>query len=155
MNATEELLAHNPVFTGLDPGLISTLAAHASERHLAPDEVLFRTGEAAGAFYLIRSGRIGLDLASAGADPVTVDSYGPGSLVGLSWLIPPYTWYLDARAVEPTTVVVLDAALVRAQCDADPALGYVVVQRVAQAMYQRMQSARVRLLDIYGPPGAH
>jgi hypothetical protein len=73
-----------------------------------------------------------------------------GGVAGLSWLVPPYRWYLDARAVEPTDAIELDAACLRAKCDADPRVGYLLLQRVAHQMYERMQASRLQLLDVYG-----
>lgn len=36
-------------------------------------------------------------------------------LVGWSWLIPPRRWQFDARAVEPTTLIEIDADALRAR----------------------------------------
>ena len=36
--------------------------------------------------------------------------------------------------------------------DQDPALGYALMQRVSHVMYERLQDARMRLLDLYGSP---
>jgi hypothetical protein len=48
--------------------------------------------------------------------------------------------------------VALDGACLRGKCDQDPALGYALMQRVAHVMYERLQDARMRLLDLYGSP---
>jgi CRP/FNR family transcriptional regulator, cyclic AMP receptor protein len=72
--------------------------------------------------------------------------------VGWSWLVPPYRWVFDARAVAPTSAMAFDAVCLRGKCDADPALGFDLMQRVARVMYERLQAARVRLLDLYGAP---
>jgi hypothetical protein len=52
--------------------------------------------------------------------------------------------------VAPTSAISIDGACLRGKCDADPVLGYALLQRVAHVMYQRLQSSRVRLLDLYG-----
>jgi hypothetical protein len=57
-----------------------------------------------------------------------------------------------ARAVESTSAVAFDGACLRGKCDTDPALGYALMQRVSQVMYERLQAARVQLLDMYGAP---
>ena len=88
--------------------------------------------------------------ARAGPRGSVVDTVDEGEVVGWSWLVPPYRWFFDARAVEEVSAVSVDAACLRAKCDQDPALGYALMQRVARVMYQRLQSARVRLLDLYG-----
>jgi CRP/FNR family cyclic AMP-dependent transcriptional regulator len=154
MSTTGDLLATQPVFADLGPELLERLAERASSVLLTADQRLFSTGEPADRCYLIRSGRIALDLVKPGGPPLTVDTYGSGSLVGMSWLVPPYRWYLDARAVQATEVLALDGAWLRQACEDDPRVGYRVLQQLAHEMYQRMQSARVRLLDVYGPPGA-
>ena len=96
-------------------------------------------------------GRIALELFSPGSGPHVLDSAGEGEVLDWPWLIPPYRWFFDARAVEPTSVVALDSACLRGKCEADPRLGYDLMQRVAQVMSQRLQATRVRLLDLYGP----
>jgi CRP-like cAMP-binding protein len=82
-----------------------------------------------------------------------LDSVAEGDVLGWSGLIPPHRWLFDARAVAAASVVALDAACLRRKCDADPRLGYDFIQRVAQVMSHRLQATRVRLLDLYGPPG--
>jgi len=82
-----------------------------------------------------------------------VDTVQAGDLVGLAWLVPPYRWDLDARAVEPVNAVAFDAMCLRTKCDKDPRVGYLLMQRVAGTMHDRIRSARVRLLDVYGVPG--
>lgn len=153
MNDLATELAGQDLLADLGPSLLQELASGARELHLAADQHLFRTGGPADRLYLVRTGRLALDMVGGGR-PMTVDTYGSGSMVGMSWLVPPYTWYLDARATEPSDVVELDATLLRQRCDADPRLGYLLLQKIAHEMYQRMQSARVRLLDVYGARGA-
>ena len=45
----------------------------------------------------------------------------------------------------------LDGACLRGKCETDAELGYQLLKRVTTVMYQRLESARVRLLDLYGP----
>jgi CRP/FNR family cyclic AMP-dependent transcriptional regulator len=79
-----------------------------------------------------------------------VSTVDEGDVVGLSWLVPPYRWFFDARAVTDVSAVSIDATYLRSRCDADPAFGYALMQRVAQVMYQRLQASRLRMLDLYG-----
>ena len=98
---------------------------------------------------------VALELTAPGRAPLVLETVGEDGVLGWSWLVPPYKWFCDARAVEPTDVVVLDGACLRGKCDADPALGYALLTRVSQVMHERLQATRVRLLDLYGGPGAH
>jgi CRP-like cAMP-binding protein len=150
MKDLDDLLGEHPLFAGLGADMRALLAGCARNVHFPADGCLFRTGEPADSCYLLRSGRVALELVGAGGRRVVVDTVDAGGVVGLSWLVPPYRWYLDARAVEPTSAIALDAACLRAKCDDDPRTGYLLLQRVAHAMYERMQSSRVRMLDVYG-----
>jgi len=74
--------------------------------------------------------------------------------VGWSWLVPPYHWLFDARAVEPTGAVVFDGLCLRGKCEEDPRLGYELMKLVSQVMFSRLVATRVRLLDLYGDAGS-
>jgi CRP/FNR family transcriptional regulator, cyclic AMP receptor protein len=54
--------------------------------------------------------------------------------------------------VEPVRAIVFAAEAVRIMCAADPALGYDLTRRFAAIMLDRLQSTRLRLLDLYGSP---
>ena len=114
--------------------------------------MLFRTGEPANTFYVIRHGRVALDIHDPRRGTLVIASLGEGEVAGWSWLVPPYQWMFDARAVSPVSAVALDGACLRGKCDQDPALGYALMQRVSHVMYERLQDARMRLLDLYGSP---
>ena len=152
MKNLDVLLGEHPLFAGLSDDMRSLLAGCARNVHFSTGDYLFRTGEPADSCYLVRRGRVALELAGAGGHRLVVDTVDAGGVAGLSWLVPPYRWYLDAHAVEPTSAIALDAGCLRATCDDDPRTGYLLLQRLAHAMYERMQSSRVQMLDVYGAP---
>jgi CRP/FNR family cyclic AMP-dependent transcriptional regulator len=156
MTTIEEYLPGLPFFAGLEPYAIVLLAGCAVNTHFDEGDRLFNEGEQADRFYVIRRGRVALEVHApeAGAGGIVLDTADEGDVVGWSWLVPPYRWAFDARAVAPTSAIAFDAACLRAKCAADPALGYALMQRVNQSMYQRLQAARIRLLDLYGAPRA-
>jgi CRP/FNR family cyclic AMP-dependent transcriptional regulator len=155
MNAgIRQLLAAHPFFHGLDEDTLRLLAGCATNEHLAADQLLFRAGEPADRFYVVRRGLVALDLSGPGTAHMVLDTAEAGGVVGWSWLVAPYRWFCDARAVEPTDVVAFDASCLRDKCAADPALGYELMQRVVRVMLHRLQASRVRLLDLYGVPRA-
>jgi hypothetical protein len=83
---------------------------------------------------------------------MVISTLGDGEVAGWSWLVPPYRWMFDARATSSVSAVAFDGACLRGKCEQDPVLGYALMQRVAQVMYERLQDARIRLLDMYGEP---
>jgi CRP-like cAMP-binding protein len=152
MRSIADYLSGNTFFAGLDAASVSELAGCAINMHIRPGEYLFREGQPAEHFYVITRGRIALELFSPASGPHVLDSAGPGEVLDWPWLIPPHRWFFDGRAVESASVISLDAACLRGKCEADPRLGYELVQRAAQTMSLRLQATRARLLDVYGNP---
>lgn len=145
-----EILEGRPFFHGMDAGHLKLLAACAALRSFEPDTYLLREHEPAGAFYLIRSGTVALQGASPGRDARTFMTLGEGDLLGWSWLVEPYRWHYDARAVTPVHTVHFDAGTLRERMERDPALGYDLLKRFTALIVERLQAARLQALDIYG-----
>jgi CRP-like cAMP-binding protein len=146
----EELIGGHPFFGGLSPGAVRLMAGCASNVHFAAGEYIFSQAESASRFYVIRRGRVALEIHSPTRGPMIVDTMDEGEVLGWSWLVPPYRYFGDARAVTPVSAIALDGACLRGKCEADTELGYQLLKRVTAVMYRRLESARVRLLDLYG-----
>jgi CRP/FNR family transcriptional regulator, cyclic AMP receptor protein len=145
-----DLLAVHPFFTGIDAGAVRQLGACSHNVSFRAGDVLFREGEDADRLFVLRRGRVALDVHVPGRGLQVISTVDAGDVVGWSWLVPPYRWFFDARAVTHVSAISVDATCLRARCDADPALGYALMRRVAQVMYQRLQASRLRVLDLYG-----
>jgi len=118
-----------------------------------PGAYLFREGEPADRVFLLRRGRVALELFVPDRGALIVDTVPEGGVLGVSWLFPPYRWQFDACALEPVEAAVLDAATVRAACERDPHLGYQLLKLFAEVVMRRLQSTRLRLIDLYGHGG--
>jgi CRP-like cAMP-binding protein len=147
-----EYLPRHPFFAGLPEQVVTLVAGCAVNVHFHPGQHLFHEGEPADTFYVIRHGRVSLEVHAPAGPSVVVDSAHADDVVGWSWLVPPHRWLFDARATEETSAIAFDGACLRDKCDTDPAVGYALLQRVVQVMSTRLQSARIRLLDLYGAP---
>jgi CRP/FNR family transcriptional regulator, cyclic AMP receptor protein len=141
-----------PVFAGLDASHAVQLAGCAQTTGWEQGAMLFREGDAADTFYVVRHGRVALELFIPNRGALTVETIEPGEVVGWSWLFPPYRWHFDGRAVESVRAIAVDGACLRGKCDDDPALGYDLMRRFSQVMLERLQATRLRLADLYGGP---
>ena len=146
----EPLLRGHKFFAGLDSEYLTLLSGCASNVVFAADSFLFREGEPAETFYLIREGKVALEIAAPGRGALVVQTLGPGDVAGFSWLFDPHRWEFDGRAVERVLAVQMDGSCLRGKCDADPRLGYELMQRFAGLMTSRLQATRLQLLDVYG-----
>ena len=150
METIEQLLHDVPVFAGLSPEQYELLAGCASNTGFHDGEMLFREGDQADTFYVIRHGTVALETYVPALGPVTIETIEPGEVVGWSWLFAPYRWHFDARALGLVRATAFDGACLRGKCETDPALGYDLMSRFAQVIIERLQWTRLRLLDLYG-----
>lgn len=150
METIERVLTEVPLFAGLKPDELKLLAGCAKNVRFTAGEVLFREGDPADTFYVIRHGSVSLEMFVPGRGPVTIETLEPGDVVGWSWLFPPYRRHFDGRALTLVRATVFDATCLRGKCEEDPALGYSLMSRFAQVLIERLQWTRVRLLDVYG-----
>ncbi len=147
-----EILAAHPLFAGLDTELTDLLGGCAGNAHFADGTYLFKEDGPADIFYLLRAGDVALELRMPGRKKLVLQTVHPGHVVGASWMLPPYRWRFDARAVGDVRATGIDAACLRGKCDADPTLGYEVMKRFLPVVAERLQSTRLRLLDLYAAP---
>ena len=152
MRSMPEILAEHPMFAGLGSEMTDLLAGCARNVHFDAGTYLFKEDEPADTIYLVRAGEVALELRMPGRGKLVVDSVGAGEVVGASWFLPPYRWRFDARAISQVRATSIDAGCLRGKCDADPALGYQVLQRFLPVLARRLQSTRLRLIDLYAPP---
>jgi CRP/FNR family cyclic AMP-dependent transcriptional regulator len=148
-----ELTAESHDFAGLDARYLELISGCGSTAHFRAGERLFRTGDAAERFYLVRHGRVALELYAASHQPLTIQTLQDGEIAGFSWLFEPYQWMFDARAVADTSAIAFDAVCLRGKCDADHELGYQLMRRFAGIALGRLQATRLQLLDVYGRAG--
>jgi CRP-like cAMP-binding protein len=149
-----EIVANHPLLAGLPGGAVGQVAACATNVAFRAGQLLLREGAPADTLYLLRRGRVAIEVHWPQRGGVVIETVGPGACVGWSWMVPPYRWQFDARAVEPVGVIAIDGACLRGKAEADPVLGYALMKRVSAVLVERLQATRLRLLDLYGSPVA-
>jgi CRP-like cAMP-binding protein len=149
MQTLEPILAEHPFFKGLKPEYLQLITGCASNVRFDTGTYIFHEGEEASQFYLIRQGKVALEIFAAQHGPITIETIETGEVLGWSWIFPPYSWHFSGRVFEPTRAIALDGKCLRDKGEADHDLGYELMKRVAQIMMERLQATRIRLLDIY------
>lgn len=146
----ERILGEHPFFGGMEEPYLQLFVDCASNVRFNAGEMIFREGEEANTFYLIRHGRVALETSAPQRGSVIIETLGEGNVLGWSWMVPPFRWRFDARAMEPIRAIALDGRCLRGRSEEDHDLGYELMKRCAQVMEQRLQAARLQLLDVYG-----
>lgn len=150
METLEHIIEEHPFFAGLETYYINLLVGCASNTRFQRGAYIFKEGEEANEFYLIRGGKVALEMFAPQHKAIIVATLGEGEILGWSWLLPPYQWKFHAHAVEDTRAIALDGKCLRAKCEQNHDLGYEMLKRFAQIVEHRLEATRLQLLDVYG-----
>lgn len=150
MENLERILAEQPFFAGLDGEFCKLASGCAKNARFEAGQYVFHEGEPADHFYLIRQGRVALQVSAPGRGAATFLTLGPGEVFGINWLVPPYLWSYDAKALELTRALVMDGTCLRNKCEGNHDLGYDVMKRLLPVLIDRLHTARLQMLDVYG-----
>jgi CRP-like cAMP-binding protein len=146
----DRIVREHPFFKGLPEETIKLVAGCARNVRFDAGQYIFRGGEPADEFYLIRHGRVGLEMHAPGRGTRMFETLSEGDVLGLGWLIPPFKRHSDAKALELVRAIGMDAKCLRAKCDADHDLGYEMMLRFVPKLVERFYSTRMQMLDVYG-----
>lgn len=149
METLEKILAEHPFVKGLEEEHIQLILGCAKNVVIEAGKYLFKENEEANSFYIVRIGKIALEIYSPEKGAIVIQTVGEGEMIGWSWMVPPYQWKFDARAIELTRLIELDGTCLRTKCESDPKLGYEIMKRLANVFEQRVNSLRLQLLDLY------
>jgi CRP/FNR family transcriptional regulator, cyclic AMP receptor protein len=141
----EKAMAGHPFLQGLSPHQARLLKDCAMFTMFEPGELVFGQGDPANRFYLILRGEVALESRAVDGRVTPIDIVAGGEVLGWSWLLPPYLWHFDARAVQRTEAVFLYGTPLREQCEIDHDLGYELFKRISTVMLERLQATRKKL----------
>ena len=115
----EPLLRQHPLFADMDDDTIHRITGCAKNVRFRSGDVVARQGEAADQFFLIREGRIALEMPAPQGGAARLQTADAGDVVGWSWLVPPYHWHFDLRAVSEVRAFSIDGRCLRERAGGD------------------------------------
>lgn len=119
------------------------LAKLATRAAYPAGSTIFEAEGLADHFYIIMSGSVKIRLPG---QPVTIDTLGPGDLLGLSWMFPPRRWKWTATAETETDMIVFDAAQLVHECEVDERMRVIILEHLAHELERRLHQTRMLLL---------
>ena len=146
-NSIDDLLASHPLLGTLTDEDRNVLSQHATLLTPAAGHYLLVAGNDADAFYLIESGGIMIEQATADGETLNIEQLRHNQLVGWSWLTLPNTWQFDALVTEPSHIWRFDAKAVKTHCEQDPRFGFELILRLTHTIVERLQNTRIRLIE--------
>jgi len=143
-----ELLRRFPFFADLTEDHLRGIAMIAEEVSYPARTIIFEEGSPARSLYLLLEGEVEL-LYSGGGEGEVVNAYVgsvvQGEVFGISTMVEPFRLTASARSEGAITAIQIEAAGLRAMCEVDQRLGYILMQHLAQALVERLHAARVQL----------
>ena len=134
----------------LSPALRKQLLALARGLDFRAGTPILREGVDTPFLGLIETGRVALRLRVPElGHRLTIVTIEPGELLGWSAVVPPYRATVDAIATEPTRVLAIDAALLRAHLARDCELAAELLPLVLESVSIRLSSSWSQLLDMF------
>ena len=146
----EPILAEHPFFAEMDQVFLGSILDIASNVKFDAGTYIFKEGDQANAFYLLREGKVALEIFAPARKPIIIDTLDGGDTLGWSWVLSPFVWKFSAHAKSSVRAIALDATSLRAKCAEDHKLGYELLSRLARIMERRLEATRFQLMDIYG-----
>ncbi len=149
LESLERVLGEHALTRGLSESRVRFITGCAKNVRFSAGEYLFREGDESNELFLFRGGRVSLEMDVPPRGIVEIETVGAGDVLGASAMCPPFRWHVDARATESTLAIQLDGKCLRNKCEADPALGYELLQRLLSDLATRVVRARLQQLDLY------
>jgi CRP-like cAMP-binding protein len=134
----------------IDSRHLNDIANIATMCEFGAHDVVFREGDTADSVYFVISGKLSLELSpSSTAYRKQLVNVGPGEMLGWSSLVENPRFAATAVVVEPTRLVRIDGARLRAICDKDPRFGYEFMRRTMRALAMRLTETWRQLSYVY------
>ncbi len=148
-----EAILKIPWFRELKQEHIRKIASISKIRHVKAGEIVFREGDTHESVYIVIEGRVGLEMFVPHRGRVRFYTAEPWELFGWSSVTPNvHLRTAGATAVLDGSLLRVDADKLRAACDEDHDLGYLVMRRLANVVAGRLLVTRLQLLDMFANP---
>ena len=151
--STTEYLSGHEFFSEFSDDALKFLCECSSTREIKKGQILFRQGENADKFYVVRNGCISIEMPAIMGPTLEIQTLGKDKVLGWSWLISPYKWNFQTKAEEDSELLQFDGAAILARCEQDPKFGYELLKKFAAVMSVGLNAARQKMMDEWNPDG--
>lgn len=141
-------LGQTRFFEGFDDDELLTLAVHARVAQYEPGETILTQGQPAEEFYLIMEGQLAVEVQTPDG-ALAIQELGPGEILGVSWMVPPYYWRFSAHALTAVKAIKFDGKELRIDAGLDRKLHDDLLTRMVNVMAQRLQAARMQIVELH------
>ena len=142
-------LNEHEFFKGMNREFLDLVCRNMVEEEFENQQCVFQQDSSAEHFYIIRNGKVNVEVPSLVGAPLVLQSLTDDGVLGWSWLIPPYKWRFEASAAQPSTLLTFDGTALRDHCEQNPSFGYDILKRFATLMMYRLDAARIQAIEAF------
>lgn len=142
-------LAEHPFLSELRPDHVEFLAGCTRNLRLAEGGFLFREGDEADRLFLLREGKVSLEIHHPTRGTLVLETLHHGEPIGWSTIFPPYRWHVNGRAARDTLLFSVDGACLRDKLEADHDFGYAFTHLMLREVHRRLERVRLQAIDVY------
>jgi CRP/FNR family transcriptional regulator len=143
-----DFLKRTPVFAALPAREVQALAAVAREERYRAREYIFREGDPASWFCLVKSGHVKIVRHARVGRDVVLELLGAGEMFGGVAVIERRPYPASAQATEPSAIVKIPQAAIVALADREPS----IIREIALMIGRRLRGAHDSVRSLSGDP---
>jgi CRP-like cAMP-binding protein len=147
-----EALKHFPYFAGIKESYLQKIAKISREVPFKPGEQLFREGNTATHFILVKSGEVHIVYRLGDDREIIADTLVAGDPAGWSSLLEPHSLTATGIANKEGLLIEIEAVELRRLCQENKDLGYVIMKEVAKVLRSRLSAMRVQAVTQVSAP---
>ena len=140
-----ELLRRYPAFANITADDLRFISTFSEEFEYEEGHVIFEEREPARYLYVIEKGEVDIFATVGSGKRTTVDTLIAGDLMLLSSVIPPFETRFGSVTRGRVKVIAIKSDMLREFLENNATAGYHVLQRIVEAMSERLDGTRVQL----------
>ena len=134
---TSDDLKKMAIMSHLKDDMLDSLIPITDILRFEDQEVIFRQGDIADRFYMVKRGKVLLEQRIAEKITVSVGSIKPGFAFGWSTMIEEGFYTTDAVCAEPCEIYSMRGNKIKALCEKDHYMGYLLTRRLLVILKKR------------------
>ena len=142
-----DIFASIELFQGLSEYEIDSVARVCKEKSYRPGELIFSGGSAGDELYIVKSGKVAIQIEGRGYSPATIIHVVEAKeIFGEMALIDQENRAAGAKAINDCRVLVIYREDLNSVFEEKPHIGYVVMRNLAEVVSSRLRKTNLQLL---------
>jgi CRP-like cAMP-binding protein len=138
-----EWLKRTELFGNLKESHLDAILSRSPFKSFTQGKTIFHQGEEATCLYVLIEGAIDLTVkAQEQIDFMTSTIEKEGAVFGTPSLMEPFRYNVTATCLRPTTVLVIEASLLKKMMEDDPKMGMEIMKKLASIYFNRLNDLR-------------